>query len=583
VAGPVRLAVDLGTSHTVAVAHLPHQPPRALLFDGSPLLPSAVFAAADGTLHTGHDARGLARAAPERFEPHPNRRAGDGAVLLGDAAYPVATLLGAVLRRVLRAAAEVGVAPTDGTVLTCPADWGRTRRGVLLDAARSAGMTACTLVDEPVAAATYALRVLRRDQAVGQALAVFDFGGGTLDVAVVRREQAGLRVVATGGLDDLGGLDIDAALVAHLGRLVQARDPALWQRLSHPAGPGDLRDRLALWSEVRTAKEMLSRVGAAPVELPGTVAAVHLTREELEQVAGPLVDRAVEAAARVVSAAGGVSQLLLVGGSSRIPLVATRLHTRLGRPPDVPDQPELPVAYGAMIAMELLAQPVPTAGPVTATDHRDRVRPGDPPVDDPVPPPAPPPRRRGFPRALVAAVAVLVVAVGAAGVWYATHRDRQAGQHLGTGRSPGGSTGSTGVSGAVAGGGAPDGYAACTVAGTHMYCPQQPVCWSEITPVDGRPTAHRIGCDEPHYWESFAAGDLPAGVAGLPSDKLRTDQSIGRVCADAVLAARSSSPGDTQGWTVTVLPQESASGPAVFHCLAAPPDGGARRGHAFRG
>jgi molecular chaperone HscA len=118
VAGSVRLAVDLGTSHTVAVAYLRHQPPRALLFDGSPLLPSAVFAAGDGTLHTGKDAQRLARATPERFEPHPKRRAGDGVVLLGDTAYPVATLLGAVLRRVLRVAAEVGVAPTDGVQLT---------------------------------------------------------------------------------------------------------------------------------------------------------------------------------------------------------------------------------------------------------------------------------------------------------------------------------------------------------------------------------------------------------------------------------------------------------------------------------
>lgn len=580
-AGPVRLAIDLGTSHTVAVAHLPRQPPRALLFDGSPLLPSAVFAAGDGVLHTGHDAQRLARAEPERFEPHPKRRAGDGVVLLGDVAYPVATLLGAVLRRVLQVAAEVGVAPADGVVLTCPANWGRTRRGVLRDAAQSAGMTACTLVDEPVAAATYALRVQHRDIAVGQAVAVFDFGGGTLDLAVVRRDEVGLRVVATGGLDDLGGLDVDAALVAYLGRLVESRDPALWQRLSHPARPGDLRDRLAMWSEVRTAKEMLSRVASAPVELPGSIEAVHLTREELEQVAGPLIDRAVEEADRVVSAAGGVSEVLLVGGSSRIPLVGTRMHARLGLPPNVPDQPELPVAYGAMIAMDLPTEPVTAASPVTTVDLRGGVRLADPPVvDNPATRAAPPDRRRPRLRALVTAFAVLAVAAGAAGAWYAgMHRDGQTGQHSGGGQSP---AGTTGPSGAPARGGTPDGYTACTVAGTSAYCPKQPLCWGGITNIGGTPpTARRINCDEPHYWESFAAGNLPAGATDLPFDRLLTNQTIGRICADNVLAARSSSPADTQGWTVRALPQAPASGPAVFHCLAAPPSGGEWRGHAF--
>src|SRR6266511_5340616 len=91
----------------------------------------------------------------------------------------------------------------------------------------------------------------------------------------------------TGGLDDLGGLDIDAALVGHLGQLVALRDPATWHRLTNPRDTVDIRERRAFWADVRAAKEMLSRTASAPVHLPRSPEAIHLTREELERVAGP--------------------------------------------------------------------------------------------------------------------------------------------------------------------------------------------------------------------------------------------------------------------------------------------------------
>src|SRR5439155_11176815 len=137
-----------------------------------------------------------------------------------------------------------------------------------------------------------------------------DFGGGTLDVTVVRRDPDALRVLAVGGLDDLGGVDVDAALVGHLGQLVELREPRVWARLEHPNSTGELRDRRTFWWDVRGAKEMLSRVAAAPVQVPGREEALHITREELDRVAGPLVDRAVDETRRVLQRAGvGSSQL----------------------------------------------------------------------------------------------------------------------------------------------------------------------------------------------------------------------------------------------------------------------------------
>ena len=359
-----RLAVDLGTSHTVAVVRRGAEAPRALIFDSSPLLPSGVYAEPGGGLHVGADAERLSVLDPSRFEPYPKRRIDEGSVLLGDTEVAVVELLAAVLRRVVVEARTAGASDpgqAGATVLTCPADWGRQRRAVLLAAAHAAGLGQVRLVEEPIAAATYCEQVLRQQVPPGQCLTIFDFGGGTLDVSVVRRDPDGLRVLSIGGLDDLGGVDVDAALVGHLGQLIAIREPQLWQRLANPDGIVELRDRRTFWSEVRSAKEMLSRTAAAPIQVPGG-GALHLTREEMDRVAGPLVDRAVDETRRVLQRAGiGPEQLagiFLVGGSSRIPLVASRLHARFGMGASVPEQPELPVAYGALLA----AAPDPATG-----------------------------------------------------------------------------------------------------------------------------------------------------------------------------------------------------------------------------
>ncbi len=385
-AQPYQLVIDLGTCHTVAVVRRDGQAPRPLLFDGSPLMPSGVYRDENGTLSVGRDAERLSQLTPSRFEPYPKRCVDDGAVLLGDAATPVVDLLAALLRRVV---AETS--PEDGTpkqiTLTCPADWGSQRREVLRTAARAAGLPEVRLVDEPIAAATYCAEVLGTPVPVGGCLLVFDFGGGTLDLTVIRHDPDGLRVLAVGGLDDLGGVDIDAALVGHLGQLVALRQPEAWRRVVDPRTPGEQRARRAFWTEVRAAKEMLSRAPSAPVQIPGTDDAIHLTREELERVAGPLIDRAVDETRRVLGRAGlgTVAAILLVGGSSRIPLVASRLHARFGVAPTVPEQPELPVAYGGLLVPwpgrgGPGSPPAGPSGPVSVAPYQESA----------LPPPRPP-------------------------------------------------------------------------------------------------------------------------------------------------------------------------------------------------
>ena len=392
-----QLVVDLGTCHTVAVVRRDGQAPRPLLFDGSPLLPSGVYRDPHGALTVGRDAERLSQLDPSRFEPYPKRCVDDGTVLLGDGPTPVVELLAALLRRVVAETSSEGL--PRAVTLTCPADWGPQRRDVLRAAARAAGLAEVRLLDEPIAAATYCAEVLGQPIPPGGCLLVFDFGGGTLDVTVVRRDPDGLRVLSVGGLDDLGGVDVDAALVGHLGQLVALRQPQAWQRLVHPGTPAEQRDRRAFWAEVKAAKEMLSRAPAAPVQVPGTDDAIHLTREELERVAGPLVDRAVDETRRVLDRAqlppGALAGILLVGGSSRIPLVASRLHARFQLAPTVPEQPELPVAFGGLLTVP----PQPSAprspaagptGPVSAAPYASSPVTGPTPLPPPAWTPAPP-------------------------------------------------------------------------------------------------------------------------------------------------------------------------------------------------
>lgn len=342
------LSVDLGTSNTVAVLAAHGRPPRVVEVDGSATMPSAVYCEEDGTLVVGRDAERRARLDPARFEPNPKRRVDDGVLLLGDNVVPVTDALAAVLRRVLdETTRQLGGEPLDEVRLTHPAQWGPTRRNVLLSAARLAGVTGeIVLVPEPVAAASHYASL-----AVGQALAVYDLGAGTFDVAIVGATQSGFTVLAEDGLPDLGGLDVDQALLEHVGRQVSHRDPAAWQRLLRPESTADRRARRTLQEDVRAAKESLSRHAHTEVPMPEPFEDVLVNRSDLEALVRPSMMRSVELLESTIRSTGmapnQLAGIYLVGGASRIPLVATMIAEQVRIVPTSLDQPETSVALGA--------------------------------------------------------------------------------------------------------------------------------------------------------------------------------------------------------------------------------------------
>ncbi|CAM3467306.1 WD-40 repeat protein [Stackebrandtia soli] len=358
-----RVGIDFGTSNTVAVVARPGHPAVPLLFDGSPVLPSAVFAG-DGRLLVGRDAERASMSDPARFEPNPKRCIVDGTVLLGVSEYPVVRLIAAVLERVRDELHRVLGGLPETVIMTHPAGWGAERLRVLASAARQAGLPALRLVPEPVAAATHFSLHLGHRIPEGGNILVYDLGGGTFDVSVVRCGEGTIQVVATGGLPDIGGVDIDHEIINHLQQTFPTEDD-IWERLRQPASPTDRRHRRGLWRDVRDAKEILSRESSASLFVPLVDKDALLTRDELDALARPLLDQTVELTLHTLGRADVTPQslagLFLVGGASRMPLASTLLLRETRVAPTVLEQPELVVASGAVDAP---SQPAPpAAGP----------------------------------------------------------------------------------------------------------------------------------------------------------------------------------------------------------------------------
>jgi molecular chaperone DnaK (HSP70) len=405
---PWRLSIDFGTTSTAAAVSAGDSPGMLLqLEQDSNRMPSAVFLEEDGQLAAGRRAVNQAMQDPARFLPAPKREIGHRSVSLGPARLSPAQLIAAVLLRVLAEAfRQLGARPPEALVLTRPAGWGPARTEVLTSAlsqaaaslpahliaaglpeavaAAAGSLPAPLLVPEPVAAAWhYAQNYQLADDA---ALAIYDLGGGTFDTAVVaRRADAGFAVMAHDGLADLGGEDFDAALFQLAGTRLAASHPDRWQAILNPGGDHDAwTDRRRLLDNVQAAKEDLStktKVSCRLLNHP--LAETLIRRKELDEIIEPDLTRSMNKLAAILSrAAPAAAQLAgtyLVGGSSRIVLVATLMRNQLGIEPATLDDPKSVVALGGLIAAA--HQPRPTPPP----PHP----PAPPPRGPPAPPPAP--------------------------------------------------------------------------------------------------------------------------------------------------------------------------------------------------
>lgn len=369
----VTAVVDFGTSHTVTVVSGGTGPPTVVSVDGEPWCPSAVFWAADGTPSVGADAMRLGRAQPARLESRPKARITEPEVLLADAVVPTSALVRALLSRVVDEAAKVAGGPVQHLALTHPADWGANRLGVLLTAAQGLAPRLSTIA-EPVGAAAWFAK--RFELPTGAHLAVLDMGGGTCDAAIVAREADGLTVAGCAGLPDLGGNDLDQRIITHL----RAGNAELDRFLAAGEQQLTAQEMVQLSrfrADVRDAKEVLSRYPHADVVLPGRLGEATLTRDEFENLVRGDLRRAVELLDETVRDRGlspaDLAAVHLVGGSTRVPLLAQLLQEWTSAPIRLDDQPETVVALGAHTlaagswretATEARPAAAPSTGPV---------------------------------------------------------------------------------------------------------------------------------------------------------------------------------------------------------------------------
>ncbi len=251
-----------------------------------------------------------------------------------------AEILGALRTR---AESSLGGA-LDGAVITVPAYFDDAQRQATKDAATLAGIPVLRLLNEPTAAAVaYGL-----DSAEEGVIAVYDLGGGTFDISILRLHRGVFEVLATGGDTALGGDDFDAALAQYI--LEQKGDPQL--------EPGQYR---ALQGLARQAKERLSTDPAVDLDLSPVwqeAGSLVLTRETFETLVSPLVKHTLRACRRCLRDAdvdGEVDNIVMVGGSTRVPLVREAVADFFGREPLTDIDPDQVVAVGAAIQADILA------------------------------------------------------------------------------------------------------------------------------------------------------------------------------------------------------------------------------------
>jgi molecular chaperone DnaK len=340
--------IDLGTTKS-AIGWVRDGRPTLIPVDGDVLVPSVVHLPAGGAPIVGRPAVAFLPTEPERTIHSAKRWMGSAhAWTVDGASWTPVDVSAAILRHLARAAElATGVAPRR-VVITVPAWFSQAQRADTRRAGELAGLEVVRLLNEPTAAAL----AHAHGASVHRTVLVYDLGGGTFDASLVDQDGPLLEVRASHGDTWLGGDDVDAALIAWLlDRLDAQGEPTAWLR-------GDPTARARLRASVESAKILLAEQPVAEVEIPGRDAPERLTLEDLEEVVLPLFQRTLASVDRVLADAGRapsqVDRLLLVGGSTGLPLVWRGLRKRYGLEGDASVPPRLAVALGACIQAGLI-------------------------------------------------------------------------------------------------------------------------------------------------------------------------------------------------------------------------------------
>lgn len=345
--------IDLGTTYS-AIAWLDeHGKPTVLNnIDGQPTTPSVVYFESPDNIVVGETAKEMIPQEPDRVVSFIKREMGNSTYEFktpdGESYTPI-QISGFILKKLVKDAEAKTGSPIKNVIITCPAYFGTDEHRATKEAGKYAGLNVLKILNEPTAAA-FAYGVKEGEP---QTIMVYDLGGGTFDVTIIRVKEDSIETVATGGDSALGGKDWDSAFVDLLARK--------WRDAT-----GDDTDILAdesfkamLLATAEKNKKFLSarksvRITVAPPD--GKSAQLEVTREEFDAATAGLLESTIAAARATLADAAtktGVETfdfdtLLCVGGSSIMPQVAERLEREFGKMPKL-DDPHECVAKGAAV------------------------------------------------------------------------------------------------------------------------------------------------------------------------------------------------------------------------------------------
>lgn len=353
--------IDLGTTHSLVATVRSGTPVALANVDGEIIMPSAVRYFADGKTLVGTVARKQAAEDPLNTLVSVKRFMGRGLqdvaslggslpyrFVSGDGMVCIQTVAGAISpvqasAEILKTLAERARAALDGeldgVVITVPAYFDDAQRQATKDAAVLAGLKVMRLLNEPTAAAV-AYGLDRGEEGV---IAVYDFGGGTFDISILRLSRGVFEVLATGGDSALGGDDFDAALAEWV--LQQAKITSL-----------DFSGRRTLLDHCRAAKESLSTQSSVQLHFGGWSGVI--LRDQYDALIESLVERSVRACRKVLRdaqlVASDIAHVVMVGGSTRCPYVRKKVGDFFIQEPLTDIDPDCVVALGAAIQADQL-------------------------------------------------------------------------------------------------------------------------------------------------------------------------------------------------------------------------------------
>jgi molecular chaperone DnaK len=363
----VHLGIDLGTSNSAVVGHMGTQLRIFKSADGADVLPSAVYMNAQGRRFVGRPAYEQAAINPDNVAREFKRLMGTSTPLRlanGSVTLTPEEVSAEILKTlVLQAQAEVGGVSVEGTIITIPAAFNQMQTEATIAAADLAGISPVGLIHEPIAAA---MASMANSSARNGQFLVYDFGGGTFDVALVQSSGGTVNIIAHEGVNMLGGKDFDAALMQNVIApwLEQTFDLAPEYRLQPEFER--LLKRIRLYVE-RAKIELSTRetasifVGDDELRVRDRSGRdiyldVELTRADLEHLVQERVEKTIELCQKIIGdnnfAAGDLDRIVLIGGPSKMPIVRRLVPEALGIPADMATDPMTAVANGAAIYAE---------------------------------------------------------------------------------------------------------------------------------------------------------------------------------------------------------------------------------------